>query len=649
MHTAFLYHATKAGMTMGIVNAGQLGVYADIPPELLERVEDVIFNRRPDATERLVEFAETFKGQKKDEAQELAWRKGTVQERLVHALVKGVTEFIVADTEEARRQYERPIQVIEGPLMDGMNVVGDLFGSGKMFLPQVVKSARVMKQAVAHLIPFIEEEKRLLGTADAKAKGKVVMATVKGDVHDIGKNIVGVVLQCNNYEVVDLGVMVACETILETAKRENADMVGLSGLITPSLEEMAHVAREMERLGFKLPLLIGGATTSRTHTAVKIEPNYSGPTVWVPDASRAVGVATTLSSPEQRDKYMAEVRADYVKVREQHARKTGQKSVSLAAARANAVKVDWAAYRPAAPREPGVTPLQNYPLERLVPFIDWAPFFQAWDLAGKYPDILEDAVVGEAARTVFAEGKAMLDRVVKGRWLTASGVYGLWPANSVGDDIEIYADTKRSRSLMTWHNLRQQAGKPQGNPNQCLADFVAPRDWGLVDYVGAFAVTAGLGIDAKVKELEAKHDDYGAIMLKAIADRLAEAFAEHLHYRVRTESWGYAAGEKLGHDELIAEKYRGIRPAPGYPACPDHTEKGDLFRLLAADRNAGMMLTDAYAMLPTASVSGFYIAHPQSRYFAIGKVERDQVADYAHRKGMDLAVAERWLAPILNY
>ncbi|HEX4333221.1 MAG TPA: methionine synthase [Usitatibacter sp.] len=649
MHTAFLYHAARAGMTMGIVNAGQLGVYADIPPDLLERVEDVIFNRREDATERLVEFAETFKGQKKDEAQELAWRKGTVRERLVHALVKGVTDFIVADTEEARQQFERPIQVIEGPLMDGMNVVGDLFGSGKMFLPQVVKSARVMKQAVAHLVPFIEEEKRRLGTADAKAKGKVVMATVKGDVHDIGKNIVGVVLQCNNFDVVDLGVMVACETILETATRENADMVGLSGLITPSLEEMAHVAREMQRLGFKLPLLIGGATTSRTHTAVKIEPHYSGPTVWVPDASRAVGVATTLSSPEQRAKYMAEVRADYVKVREQHARKTGQKSVSLAAARANAVKIDWASHAPAVPRELGVTSLQNYPLERLVPFIDWAPFFQAWDLAGKYPDILDDPVVGEAARNVLAEGKAMLDRIVKGRWLTASGVYGLWPANSVGDDIEIYADAKRSRVLGTWHNLRQQAEKPSGNPNQCLSDFVAPKDSGLADYVGAFAVTAGLGIDAKVKELEARHDDYAAIMLKAIADRLAEAFAEHLHHRVRTELWGYAADEKLANDELIAEKYQGIRPAPGYPACPEHTEKGELFRLLAADKNAGMTLTDAYAMLPTAAVAGFYIAHPQSRYFAIGKIERDQVADYAHRKGMDLAVAERWLAPYLNY
>ena len=648
MHTAFLYHAAKAGMTMGIVNAGQLGVYADIPKDLLERVEDVIFNRRPDATERLVEFAESFKGQKKDAAEDEAWRKAPVRDRIVHALVKGITQHIIEDTEEARLQFERPLQVIEGPLMDGMNVVGDLFGSGKMFLPQVVKSARVMKQAVAHLIPYIEEEKKRLGTVP-KAKGKVVMATVKGDVHDIGKNIVGVVLQCNNFDVVDLGVMVACDTILETARKENADMVGLSGLITPSLEEMAHVAKEMERLGFKMPLLIGGATTSRTHTAVKIEPNYSGPTVWVPDASRAVGVASQLSSDELRPKYMEGVRADYVKVREQHARKTGQKSVSLEAARANAVKVDWSSYAPPAPKQLGITALRNYPLEKLAPFIDWAPFFQAWDLAGKYPDILQDAVVGEAARNVLKEGQAMLERVVKGRWLTASGVYGLWPANSVGDDIEIYSDETRDRVLMTWHNLRQQAEKPSGNPNQCLADFVAPKDSGVRDYVGAFAVTGGIGIDARVKEFEARNDDYGAIMLKAIADRLAEAFAEHLHHRVRTEFWGYVADESLSNAELIAEKYRGIRPAPGYPACPDHTEKGPLFELLGADKNAGMILTDSFAMLPTAAVSGFYLSHPQSRYFAVGKVERDQVADYAHRKGMDLAQAERWLAPILNY
>jgi 5-methyltetrahydrofolate--homocysteine methyltransferase len=648
MHTAFLYHATKAGMTMGIVNAGQLGVYADIPPEMLERVEDVIFNRRADATERLVEFAESFKGRKKDAVEDEAWRKGTVQERLVHALVRGVTQHVVEDTEEARLQYERPLQVIEGPLMDGMNVVGDLFGAGKMFLPQVVKSARVMKQAVAHLIPFIEEEKKRLGTAP-KAKGKVVMATVKGDVHDIGKNIVGVVLQCNNFDVVDLGVMVACDTILETARKENADMIGLSGLITPSLEEMAHVAKEMQRTGFTMPLLIGGATTSRTHTAVKIEPHYSGPVVWVPDASRAVGVASALSSEEQRPKYMEGVRADYVKVREAHARKTGQKSVTLEAARANGVKIAWAGYTPPRPRHLGLTALKNYPLETLAPFIDWAPFFQTWDLAGKYPEILEDQVVGEAARNVLRDGQAMLERIVKGRWLTASGVYGLWPANSVGDDVEIYADEKRQTVLATWHNLRQQNQKPSGNPNLCLSDFVAPKDSGVADYVGAFAVTAGIGIDAKVKEYEAKNDDYNAIMVKAIADRLAEAFAEHLHQRVREEHWGYAADEKLSNEQLIAEKYAGIRPAPGYPACPDHTEKADLFRLLDGTRNAGITLTESFAMLPTAAVSGFYLSHPESRYFAVGKIERDQVADYAHRKGMDLGQAERWLAPVLNY
>ncbi|MBX3716065.1 MAG: methionine synthase [Burkholderiales bacterium] len=649
MHTAFLYHAAKAGMTMGIVNAGQLGVYAEIPPELLERVEDVIFDRRPDATERLVTFAETFKGQKKDAAEDLAWRNAPVEERLSHALVKGITQWIVEDTEEARKKFPRPIQVIEGPLMDGMNVVGDLFGAGKMFLPQVVKSARVMKQAVAHLIPFIEEEKRLLGSADAKAKGKVVMATVKGDVHDIGKNIVGVVLQCNNFEVIDLGVMVPAEKILDTAVKEGADMVGLSGLITPSLEEMAHVAAEMERLGMKMPLLIGGATTSRTHTAVKIEPRYSGPTVWVPDASRAVGVATSLASEEGRDPFVAQVREDYLKVRDAHAKKTGQKSIPIGAARANAVKLDWAAHAPPKPRHHGLLALRNYPLEKLVPCLDWAPFFQAWDLVGKYPAILDDAVVGEAARNVFREGQAMLDRIVKGRWLTANAVFGIWPANSVGDDIEIYADESRSRVLMTWHNLRQQNEKPQGNPNQCLADFVAPRESGVADWLGAFAVTAGAGIEAKLAEFEAKHDDFSAIMLKALADRLAEAFAEHLHQRVRTEYWGYAAGESLTNEEMIAEKYAGIRPAVGYPSCPDHTEKGELFRLLDAERNAGITLTESFAMVPTAAVSGFYFANPQARYFAVGKVERDQVADYAHRKGMDLAACERWLAPILNY
>jgi 5-methyltetrahydrofolate--homocysteine methyltransferase len=648
MHTAFLYHATKAGMTMGIVNAGQLGVYEEIPKDLLERVEDVILNRRPDATERLVEFAESYKAQKKDAAEELEWRKAPVRERLVHALVKGITDYIVEDTEEARLAHERPLQVIEGPLMDGMNVVGDLFGAGKMFLPQVVKSARVMKQAVAHLIPFIEEEKKRLGTAP-KPKGKIVMATVKGDVHDIGKNIVGVVLQCNNFDVVDLGVMVPSEKILETARKENADFVGLSGLITPSLEEMSHVAKEMQRLGFTVPLLIGGATTSRTHTAVKIEPHYQGPTVWVPDASRAVGVASSLASEEQREAYLRQVRADYVKIREQHSRKSGQKSVKLEAARANAVRIDWGSYAPPRPRQLGVTRLSNYPLEKLVPFLDWGPFFQTWDLAGRYPDILQDPVVGEAARNVFRDGQAMLERIVRGRWLTANGVFGLWPANAAGDDIEIYAGDKRDGVLATWHNLRQQNEKPAGNPNQCLADFVAPRDSGVADYIGLFAVTAGLGVEKKEAQFLAGHDDYSAILVKALADRLAEAFAEHLHWLVRTDYWGYAPDEKLSSEELVAEKYRGIRPAPGYPACPDHTEKADLFRVLDATANAGIELTDSFAMMPPASVSGFYIAHPESRYFAVGKLEKDQVADYAHRKGMDLAVMERWLASILNY
>ncbi|MBL0142017.1 MAG: methionine synthase [Betaproteobacteria bacterium] len=649
MHTAFLYHAAKAGMTMGIVNAGQLGVYADIAPDLLERVEDVIFDRRPDSTERLVTFAETFKGQKKDQAEDLAWRDAPVAQRLSHALVKGITQWVVEDTEEARTQFARPIQVIEGPLMDGMNVVGDLFGAGKMFLPQVVKSARVMKQAVAHLIPFIEEEKRLLGSADARAKGKVVMATVKGDVHDIGKNIVGVVLQCNNFEVIDLGVMVPAEKILEAAAREKADMIGLSGLITPSLEEMAHFAKEMERLGMKVPLLIGGATTSRTHTAVKIEVHYSGPTVWVPDASRAVGVATSLVSEEHRDHYVSSVRQEYLKVRDAHAKKTGQKSISLGEARANAVRIDWKGYAPPRPKQLGLVSLKNYPLDKLVPFLDWAPFFQAWDLVGKYPAILQDPVVGEAARNVFRDGQSMLDRIVKGRWVTANGVFGIWPANAVGDDIEIYSDETRQHVLMTWHNLRQQNQKPSGNANQCLADFVAPKDSGIPDYLGAFAVTAGGGIEARVKEFVAKHDDFSAILVKALADRLAEAFAEHLHHRVRMEYWGYAADEKLSNEELVNEKYAGIRPAPGYPACPDHTEKADLFRLLDAERNAGITLTESFAMLPTAAVSGFYFSHPESRYFAVGKVERDQVADYAHRKGMDLAACERWLAPVLNY
>ncbi len=649
IHTAFLYHAIKAGLTMGIVNAGQIGVYDEIPKDLLEHVEDILFNRRPDATERMVKFAETVKSSGKAKEEDLGWRQAPVEERLKHALVQGIADFIVQDTEEARLKYERPIQVIEGPLMDGMNVVGDLFGSGKMFLPQVVKSARVMKQAVAHLVPYIEAEKERLG--DTRPKGKVVIATVKGDVHDIGKNIVAVVLQCNNYEVVNLGVMVPAHKILQTAREEKADLIGLSGLITPSLEEMCHVAREMEREGFKIPLLIGGATTSRVHTVLKIAPNYSGPVIWVPDASRSVAVCSHLLSDELREPYLAEVRAEYERVRRQHAQKKGQgPHHRLEDARRHGLKTDWTEYQPPRPAFLGVKAFPAYPLETLIPFIDWTPFFQAWELRGRYPAILEDPAVGATARQLFADAQAMLQRIVEEKWLEASGVIGLFPANSVGaDDIEIYADESRARVLMTWHNLRQQMVKPPDRPNLCLADFIAPKGSGVKDYIGAFAVTAGLGIESRVKAFEAAHDDYNAILLKALADRLAEAFAEHLHWRVRREFWGYATEEDADNERLIREDYRGIRPAPGYPACPDHTEKGPLFRLLAADKNARMQLTDAYAMLPAASVAGFYFSHPQSQYFAVGKVDRDQVEDYARRKGWDLETAERWLAPVLNY
>ena len=641
IHTVFLYHAIQAGLSMGIVNAGQLGVYEDIPLELRERVEDVVLNRRPDAGERLVEVAASVKGAAKESTQDLAWREKPVRERLAHAMVKGITDFIVADTEEARLESARPLDVIEGPLMDGMNVVGDLFGAGKMFLPQVVKSARVMKQAVAHLLPFIEAEKAAGG---ASTKGKVVMATVKGDVHDIGKNIVGVVLACNNYEVVDLGVMVAADRILAAAREHNADVIGLSGLITPSLEEMAHVASEMQRQGFTQPLLIGGATTSRAHTAIKIAPNYAGTTVYVPDASRAVGVVSQLLSEGQGAAYRAEVAADYAKVREQHAQKKGVQLVTLEAARANRFRMIDA---PVKPKQLGVQVLAGYDLAQLVPCLDWAPFFQTWDLAGSWPAILDDPKVGETARQVFADGQAMLKRIVDEKWLSANGVFGLFPANSVGDDVEIYTDDSRRTVRLTWHNLRQQQLRPEGKPNYCLSDFVAPKDSGVADYVGAFAVTAGLGIEKKLAEFAAQHDDYNAILLKALADRLAEAFAEHLHRRVRREYWGYAAAEKLTNEELIAEKYRGIRPAAGYPACPDHTEKGPLFALLDATKNTGMALTESFAMHPAASVSGFYLAHPEARYFAVTKIGRDQLEDYAQRKGMSVAEAERWLAPVL--
>jgi 5-methyltetrahydrofolate--homocysteine methyltransferase len=648
MHTAFLYHAIRAGLSMGIVNAGQLGVYEKLDPELRERVEDVIFNRRADATERLVEFAARVKGAAKETSQDEAWRTASVEERLSHALVNGISTHIVADAEEARLKYPRPIQVIEGPLMDGMNVVGDLFGAGKMFLPQVVKSARVMKQAVAHLVPFIEAEKARSGEA-GRAKGRIVLATVKGDVHDIGKNIVAVVLQCNNYEIVNLGVMVPAQTILETARKEKADAVGLSGLITPSLEEMAHVAREMERGGFALPLLIGGATTSRAHTAVKIAPNYSGPVVYVPDASRSVPAVQGLLS-DGCDAYVAQVRADYEKIRVQHSQKAGPGPLHpIAEARRLGHPTDWTTCVPPRPRKSGVTALRDYPVAELVDYIDWGPFFQAWELSGPYPRILEDPVIGTEAKKLFADAQEMLRRAVKERWIVAHGVLGIFPAAQVnGEDIEIYADEKCQTALATWHNLRQQNHKPQGRANLCLADFVAPKASGIVDWLGAFAVCAG-GIDERVRRFEASHDDYNAIMLKVLADRIAEAFAERLHERVRREFWGYASDEKLSKAELIAEAYRGIRPAPGYPACPDHRAKAALFRLLDAERNAGMRLTESFAMLPASAVSGFYLSHAQSSYFAVGKIGRDQVEDYARRSGNSVADAEKWLAPILAY
>ncbi len=647
MHTAFLYHAIEAGMTMGIVNAGQLGVYAEIPKELLERVEDVILNRRSDATERLVSFAETVKGGARRTEEDLAWRTRPVEDRLAHALVQGITTWVVEDTEEARQKVERPIQVIEGPLMDGMNIVGDLFGAGKMFLPQVVKSARVMKQAVAHLVPYIEAEKARSG--DVKPKGKIVIATVKGDVHDIGKNIVAVVLQCNNYEVINLGVMVPAQKILQVAREVGADIIGLSGLITPSLEEMAHAAHEMEREGFRIPLLIGGATTSRVHTAVKIAPRYAGLVVYVPDASRSVGVCANLLSRDAHDSFVTSVRADYERIRAQHAAKKGQAPmVTLGDARANACKLDWSGYAPPVPRLIGRREFRGYNLAEIAAYIDWSPFFQVWDLAGAYPKILEDPLVGESARGVLRDGQAMLEQIIREQWLTANGAFIIAPANSVGDDIELYADDSRKEPTTVIHMLRQQSRKAEDRFNLCLADFVAPKASGVRDYVGAFAVTAGLGCDERVAAFEAAHDDYSAIMLKALADRLAEAFAELMHLRVRRDFWGYAANEDHPSADLIAERYRGIRPAPGYPACPDHTEKGNLFELVQAG-DIGMILTESYAMLPAASVSGFYFSHPQARYFAVGKIDRDQVEDYARRKRMDMASMERWLAPALAY
>ena len=646
IHSVFLYHAIKAGMDMGIVNAGALAIYDDLDPVLRERVEDVVLNRRSDATERLLEIADNYK-KKKGEAvvENLAWRDRPVRERLSHALVHGIDQFVVEDTEEARQQCTRPLDVIEGPLMDGMNVVGDLFGAGKMFLPQVVKSARVMKKAVAYLLPYIEAEK--LRTGDVgKNNGKIVMATVKGDVHDIGKNIVGVVLRCNNFEVVDLGVMVPAQKILETAMAEKADMIGLSGLITPSLEEIGHVAREMKRQGFTVPLLIGGATTSRAHTALKIEPHYKSPCVWVKDASRAVGVAQSLVSKDLVDGFMAKVRAEYAEVRERHRhRGPGKQLVPLEKARAQRFTCGWAHYEPPQPAKPGLTVFDDYDLAELRDYIDWTPFFQAWELAGHYPAILTDEVVGAQATELFNDAQVLLDRVIGEKWLTARAVIGFWPAANVMDDVEIHTDDGR----VMLHHLRQQADKPVERPNLCLSDFIAPKEYGKRDWIGGFAVTAGLGIEPHLERFRVDNDDYSAIILKALADRLAEAFAERMHERVRREFWGYASDEALSNEALIAEEYRGIRPAPGYPACPDHTEKTTLFRLLDANANAGIELTEGFSMYPAAAVSGWYLSHPASQYFVVGRLTREQVEDYARRKGWSREEAERWLASNLDY
>jgi 5-methyltetrahydrofolate--homocysteine methyltransferase len=647
MHAVFLYHAIQAGMDMGIVNAGQLAVYDNIDPELREACEDVVLNRRPDGTERLLEVAEKFRGgaAREGRVQDLSWREWTVEKRLEHALVNGITEYIDADTEEARLKAERPLHVIEGPLMAGMNVVGDLFGAGKMFLPQVVKSARVMKKAVAYLLPFIEAAKAA-GDGASHSNGKIIMATVKGDVHDIGKNIVGVVLACNNFEVVDLGVMVPAQTILDRARAENADLIGLSGLITPSLEEMSHVARELQRQQFDIPLLIGGATTSRAHTALKIDPHYSAPTVWVKDASRAVGVAQSLISHELRAAFVSANDADYAEIRQRHRnRGDAKRLVSLQHARAQRFDGGWDDYVPPTPKQPGMHVMDDYPLQDLVPLIDWTPFFQAWELAGKYPAILSDEIVGSQATELYRDARAMLDKIVGEKWLTARAVFGLWPANAVGDDVRVRTGTGDT----TLHFLRQQVDKPADRPDFCLADFIAPEDSGRQDWIGAFAVTAGIGIDAHVARFEAAHDDYNAILLKALADRLAEALAERLHQHVRTDYWGYANDETLDNEALIAEQYRGIRPAPGYPACPEHSEKQTLFALLDATGHTGMTLTESFAMLPTAAVSGYYFSHPRSQYFVVGRLSREQVTDYARRKGVDLVQAERWLASNLDY
>ncbi len=696
IHSVFLYHAIRAGMDMGIVNAGALAIYDDLDPELRERVEDVVLNRREDATERLLEIAETYRRKKGEVVVEtLAWREKPVKERLAHALVHGIDQYVVEDTEEVRQLSTRPLDVIEGPLMDGMNVVGDLFGAGKMFLPQVVKSARVMKKAVAYLLPYIEAEKARTGDT-AKSNGKIVVATVKGDVHDIGKNIVAVVLRCNNFDVLDLGVMVPAQKILDTAIAEGADMIGLSGLITPSLEEMGHVAREMKRQGFTIPLLIGGATTSRAHTALKIEPHYGAGTVWVKDASRAVGVAQSLVTRDTVNVFLDKVRADYAEVRERHKdRGPGKRLVPIDAARSRAWKGDWKAYTPPQPKTLGVVAFDDYPLAVIAECIDWTPFFQAWELSGHYPKILDDEVVGPQARDLFKDAQAMLHKIIDEKWLTARAVIGFWPANRIGDDLELYesresgaesreperrdsglgigdsnevhagstlpagkrvadtsdesGDAKPGQVRTILHHLRQQADKPPERPNLCLADFIAPKDSGVRDWIGGFAVTAGIGIEAHIERFLADNDDYSAIILKALADRLAEAFAEHMHLRVRREFWGYEPDEQLDNNALIAEKYRGVRPAPGYPACPEHSEKATLFHLLDATQNAGIELTEGFAMYPAAAVSGWYFSHPDSQYFVVGRMTKEQVADYAKRKGWTLAEAEHWLAPNLGY
>jgi len=650
MHSVFLFHAVKAGMDMGIVNAGQLTVYQDIPTPLREGIEDVLFNRRADATERMLDLAQRYKGDGSvAEVQDAAWRSLPVEERLTHALVHGVADFVVDDTEEARLRAVRPLDVIEGPLMAGMNVVGDLFGSGKMFLPQVVKSARVMKKAVAHLLPFMEAEQAKNQTKEPA--GRIVMATVKGDVHDIGKNIVGVVLQCNGYEVIDLGVMTPAQKILDIAKEKGANMIGLSGLITPSLDEMCHVASEMERQGFDIPLLIGGATTSRVHTAVKINPNYKrGQTVYVTDASRAVGVASTLLSRTAKPEYVATVRREYEEIARNHAaQRAPGRRLSIGEARANKLKFDWASYTPPTPSYLGTKQYGPYDLGELARYIDWTPFFNTWELVGRYPSILEDDKMGEAARGLFADAQKMLAQIIEGKWLTARAAVGFWPANAEGDDVILYGDKARKFPNSTFYTLRQQMTRESGKPNLALADYIAPRQTGIQDYIGGFVVTAGLGEEEHIKRFEADKDDYSAILLRALADRLAEAFAERLHERVRREFWGYAPDEDFTPQQLIAESYRGIRPAPGYPSQPDHTEKELLFRLLDAENRAGVKLTESFAMWPGSSVSGLYFSHPECRYFGVGKIERDQVEDYARRKGWDMATAERWLAPLLNY